>query len=63
MVQWLGFSAFTAVAWIQSLVGELRSHKPCSVDQKKQMPRRAVVDNVKCYQRSLKIGTGNFPIG
>ena len=28
MVQWLGLQAFTAVAWVQSLVGKLRSHKP-----------------------------------
>ena len=28
-VQWLGLGAFTAVAQVQSLVGELRSHKPC----------------------------------
>ena len=28
MVQWLGFQAFTAMAWAQSLVGKLRSHKP-----------------------------------
>ena len=27
VVQWLGFRAFTAVAWVQSLVRELRSHK------------------------------------
>ena len=26
-VQWLGLSAFTAVAWVQALFGELRSHK------------------------------------
>ena len=31
VVQWLGFSAFTAVAQVQSLVGELRSHKLCGV--------------------------------
>ena len=31
MVQWLGLPAFTAVAWIQFLVGELRSHKPYNV--------------------------------
>ena len=31
MVQWLGLTAFTAVAWIQFLVGELRSHKPYNV--------------------------------
>ena len=28
VVQWLGLPVFTAVAWVQSLVGELRSHKP-----------------------------------
>ena len=27
-VQWLGLRAFTAWALVQSLVGELRSHKP-----------------------------------
>lgn len=26
-VQWLGLTAFTAGAWVQSLAGELRSHK------------------------------------
>ena len=30
-VQWLGLSAFTAVARLQSLVEELRSSKPCGV--------------------------------
>ena len=29
-VQWLRLGAFTAVAQVQSLVGELRSRKPCS---------------------------------
>lgn len=33
-IQCLGFSTFTAVAWIQSLVGELRSHKPYFVVRK-----------------------------
>ena len=28
MAQWLGFCGFTAVMWIQSLVWELRYHKP-----------------------------------
>ena len=28
VAEWLGFWAFTAVAWVQSLVGELRSRKP-----------------------------------
>ena len=27
-VQWLELGAFTAVAWVQSLVRELRCHKP-----------------------------------
>ena len=31
MVQWLGLSAFTAEGAVQSLVGELRSHKPGGV--------------------------------
>ena len=35
-VQWLGLSAFTAVARVRSLVGELRSCKPCSVARKKK---------------------------
>ena len=35
-VQWLGLRAFTAVAWVQSLVRELRSHKPGSTAKKKK---------------------------
>ena len=27
MAQWLGFQAITAVAWVQSLAGELKPHK------------------------------------
>ena len=34
-VKWLGLSAFTAVAQVQSPVGELRSHKPSSIAKKK----------------------------
>ena len=33
-VQWLGLCAFTA--WVQSLVGELRSHKRHGVEEKKE---------------------------
>ena len=33
MVQWLGFCAFTATAWVQFLVGKLRSRQPCSAAQ------------------------------
>ena len=29
--QWLGFGALTTIARVQSLVGELRSHKLCNV--------------------------------
>ena len=32
---WLGFQAFTAMAWVQSLVGELRSRKPLGQKKKK----------------------------
>ena len=27
VVQWLGLGAFTAVPWVQSVAGELRSYK------------------------------------
>ena len=33
--QWLGLYAFTAMAWVQSLVGELRSCKSQSAAKKK----------------------------
>ena len=36
VVQWLGLSVFTAVAHVQSLVGELESHKPFSQKKKKK---------------------------
>ena len=36
MVQWLGFSAFTPGAWVQSLVGELGPHKPSGTAKKKK---------------------------
>ena len=35
-VQWLGPGAFTAVAWVQSLVRELRSHKLIQATQQSQ---------------------------
>ena len=35
-VQWLGLSAFTAMARVQSLVRELKSHKLSGADQKKK---------------------------
>ena len=36
MVKWLGFWTFIATAQVQSLVQELRSHKPCSAGKKKK---------------------------
>ena len=36
MVQWLGLVAFTAVTWVRSLVGELRSRKPRGVAKNKK---------------------------
>ena len=36
VVQWLGLGAFTFGARVRSLVGELRTHKTCSVVIKKK---------------------------
>ena len=35
-LQWLGLCALTAGARVQSLVGELRSHKPLGTGRKKK---------------------------
>ena len=35
-IQWLVFLTFTEAAWVQSLAGEHRSHKPCCVAKKKK---------------------------
>ena len=40
VVQWLGVSVFTLVAQVQSLVGELRSHKPRGVAKKKKRKKQ-----------------------
>ena len=40
MVQWLGLGAFNARTWVQSLVGELRSHKLCGEAKKKKKGKR-----------------------
>ena len=40
MVHWLGLGTFTAMAWVQSLVRELRSYKPLGVDKKKRRGRK-----------------------
>ena len=43
VVQWLGLSAFTARAWVQSLVRELRSHKLCGMAKNKRVRHKLVV--------------------
>ena len=48
VVQWLGLSAFTAVAQVQSLVRELKSHKPWGVAKNKKQNKQA---NKKHVQR------------
>ena len=39
VVQWLGFNVFTVIAWVQSLVGDLRSFKLHSEVKKKKSPQ------------------------
>ena len=49
MVQWLGLQAFTAVAWVQSLVGELRSRKVGGMAKNKQKKKiHAEIFKVTC---------------
>ena len=51
VVQWLGLCAFTARAQVQSLVRELRSHKPLGAAKKKE----------KIYKLNMKCKTHNIP--
>ena len=39
-VPWLGFQAFNVIAWVQSLVRELRFHKPHGTAKKKKKIQR-----------------------
>ena len=41
VVQWLGYGTFTVVAQVQSLVEELRSHKPHTAAKKKKKRKKA----------------------
>ena len=50
-VRWLGLHAFTAVARVQSLVGEIRSHKPQGTAKKKEKKRKTL--NVQMAPFSL----------
>ena len=43
VVQWLGLHAFTARAWVQSLVRELRSHKLCGMAKNKRVCHKLAV--------------------
>ena len=54
-IQWLRLSAFTSGAHIQSLVGELRSHEPCSRGKKKKKDISEVGDRLN--KRNLVKGT------
>ena len=44
-VQWLGLGAFTARAQVQSLVEELRSHKPPGQERKKKVVSTVEVED------------------
>ena len=49
-VQWLGLRALTAEgrAWVQSVVGELRSHKPRGTGKKQKQKQK---QTLKCYSQ------------
>ena len=44
-VKWLGLSAFTALARVQSLVAELRSHKPPGAAKKQKQKEVGFLPN------------------
>ena len=54
MVQWLGFSAFTATAQVQSLVEELRFHKPRGTARTKQNEKTRVASHKAQQALALK---------
>ena len=60
VVQWLGLQAFTARVWVQSLVGELRSHEPCWGRNKKEYRQGAVKEKESPTLPSHL--RGSFPI-
>ena len=71
MVQWLGPSTFTHRAWVQSLVGELRSLKPRGMAKKKKKAAETLmftplfyIEHIKMIKkssiRSHTIFTGNI---
>ena len=46
-VQWLGFGAFPDVAWVRSLVGELRSCKSLGTAQKKEKKKKVLISLIQ----------------
>ena len=55
-VQWLGLGAFTAVAWVQSLVGELRSRKPHSATKKtKTINKQTKTPKQQCPKKKKSV--------
>ena len=62
------FSIFTAQAWVQSLIGELRSCMPCGMAKKRMLPGGAVVKNLPANagdtgDSGLIPGSGRSPGG
>ena len=53
MALWLGLSAFTARAWVQSLVRKLRSLKLCSVAKKEKYGTDIEWEIVKSISKTL----------
>lgn len=43
VVHWLGLGTFTAVVCVQSVVGEVRSHKPRGVSRKRKGRKRELI--------------------
>ena len=48
-VQWLGLRAFTAGAQVQSLVGELKSHKLWGAAKKKGLAFIIFLENIQVF--------------
>ena len=54
-VQWLGLAAFTAVAWVGSLVGKLRPCKLCGMMRKERKTNSGFVDQESEVTSSLHL--------
>ena len=53
VVLWLGLKAFTARAWVQSLVRKLRSLKLCSMAKKEKYGTVIEWDNSQVHKKGL----------